>query len=101
MPRSLSTPLYVIRGDRKALPPFSFCKRVPDLRRREKEASEYKKGYEIRISVKDAGEADIFKTILRKRGITSGNPYKKYKRIILPLYGEKNANAFIAVISNA
>ena len=101
MPRNPETHLYILKGEKTAIAPFSYCERIPDLERRKKEKADYKKGYEIRISLQDKKESEIMKAILKKRGIISGNPYKKHKRIILPLYGEDNADVFMAVVEKA
>ena len=101
MPRSLKTQLYVIKSDKTAIPPFSCCLRTPDIRRILKEKADYRKGYEIRISINDIEEVKTLKAILKKKDITTGNPYKKHKRIILPIYGIENTMEFIKIALNA
>ena len=101
MPRSLKTQLYVIKSDKTAIPPFSCCLRTPDIRRRLKEKADYKKGYEIRISLNDIKESEILKASLKKKSITTGNPYKKFNRIVLPIYGVENTMNFIKIAVNA
>ena len=101
MPRALKTQTYVLKSDKTAIPPFTYCIRKPDIIRRSKEKADYRKGYETRISINDIEEVKILKTILRKKDITTGNPYKKHKRIILPIYGKENTTAFINILTKA
>ncbi len=84
-----------------AISPFTYCERKPDIKRRKKENANYKKGNEIRISLNDIKEVKIIKVILQKKDITTGNPYKKHKKIILPIYGKENTTAFLKAISKA
>jgi len=101
MPRAFNTQQYVLKSDETAAPPFSCCLRTPDRRRRFKLKSDYKKGYEIRISVNTIEELKIVKSSLKKEDITVGNPYKKRQKIILPIYGMENTGKFIRAVSKA
>jgi hypothetical protein len=85
---------YVIKSYETAVSPFTFCERVPNYKRRENEKSEYKKGYEIRISLKDIEEIRKIKAILNGKEIGTGKPYGKNKRMVLPIYGFKNTEEF-------
>jgi hypothetical protein len=101
MPRALKTQTYILKSSKTAIPPFTYCIRTPDIKRRSKENADYRKGYETRISINDIEEVKILKGILRKKHITIGNPYKKHKRIILPIYGKENTMAFTEIITRA
>jgi len=101
MPRALKTQLYVLKSDKTAFPPFTYCIRKPIYKRRKLLKSDYKKGYETRISIKDIDEVRMMKSILIMKCITSGKPYKKHKRYILPIYGEEKTTAFSKIITNA
>jgi hypothetical protein len=101
MPRSLKTQLYVIKSDKTAIPPFTYCIRKPVTDLSKITISNYKKGYEVRISINDIEEVKILKDILRKKHITFGNPYNKHKRTILPIYGKENTSAFANIIAKA
>jgi hypothetical protein len=101
MPRALKTQTYVLKSDKTAIPPFTYCVRKPVTDLRKITISNYKKGYEVRISINDIEEVKTLKDILRKKHITFGNPYKKHKRIILPIYGKENTKAFTNIITKA
>ena len=101
MSRPFDTPLYVIKSDKSALPPFPYCKRIPDKERKVSEKSKYKKGYEVRICLADNNEVKIMQAILKKLGIKTGKSYNKNQRKVLPLYGIYNVKLFISSITKA
>jgi len=92
---------YILKSDKTAFPPFTYCIRKPVYKRRKIEKADYKKGYEVRISIKDIDEVGMMKSILLKKGITSGKPYNKHKLHILPIYGEEKTKAFTEIITKA
>jgi hypothetical protein len=101
MPRSLSVQLYTIRSNETDIPLFTYCERVPNLKRREKEKAEYKKGYEIRISLKGNEEIRKIRAILKRKEIETGKPYQKNTITVLPIYGLKNTEEFRKIIIKA
>jgi hypothetical protein len=101
MPRSLKSHKYILKSYKTAIPPFTYCIRKPVLDIRKITISNYKKGYETRISINDIEEVKILKAILIKNNITFGNPYKNNNKMILPLYGKKNTEAFSKIITKA
>ena len=54
----------------------------------------YKKGYEIRITVKKEKVNDIIKA-LKTQNIKNGNPYNKGSCKVIPIYGMNNTQRFI------
>jgi hypothetical protein len=92
---------YVIKSHETSVSPFTFCERVPKSRRKRIEKLDYKKGFEIRISLKDIEETRKMKAILNGKEIETGKAYGKYKRMILPIYGFKNTEAFLKIIKKA
>ena len=64
MGRILYSQLYVLKPDAPDKPRFSFCKREPNMEKRKKNRGFYKKGYEIRISLKDKAEVENVKASL-------------------------------------
>ena len=101
MRRYFKTPAYVIKGDKTAFPPFTYCIRKPIYRRRKLFKAGYKKGFEIRISIEDIDEVNMMKSILLKKGIISRKPYQKHTGYILPIYGERQTKAFTNIITKA
>ena len=101
MPRALKTQQYVLKSDKTAFPPFTYCIRKPVYRRRKLYKSDYKKGFEVRISIKDIDEVEMMKSILLKKCIISKKPYKKHQGYILPIYGENQTTAFSKIITKA
>ena len=42
MSRPFKTPVYVIKSDKSALPPFAYCRRIPNKERKDSEKADYK-----------------------------------------------------------
>ncbi len=61
--------------------------RRPDKERRKRVAS-YKKGWEVRLTVKTESELTLIRHWLEQVGLKPGKPYRKFKRIVQPIYGK-------------
>lgn len=70
--------------------------RTPNTERRANEKANYKKGWEIRIVLRSEGELKEVRRLLEQRGIDPGNPFKKSKQWVQPLYGKKIFEEFEA-----
>lgn len=60
-----------------------------DPKRRAREGAAYKKGYEIRFVLDSEQAVQTVRQLLAAAGLTPGSPYRKSRRIILPVYGRK------------
>ena len=68
----------------------SGCVRFPSkIRKKEESRQIYKKGYEVRFSLKNEEELKKIRSALEDLDFKLGKPYTKNKRIIQPVYGKK------------
>lgn len=71
--------------------------RTPNAERRTREKALYKKGWEIRLVLKNENELAEVRRLLRQAGIEPGRPFMKSKQWVQPLYGKEVAEKFEAV----
>jgi hypothetical protein len=60
-----------------------------DPKRRAREGASYKKGYEIRFVLDSEHSVQTLRQLLAAAGLAAGSPYRKNRRIILPVYGRQ------------
>jgi len=67
----------------------AYC-RVPNPSRQKKEGyTNYKKGWEVRLILRDEDEVSIVCGLLWRVGLAPGKPFRKSKRWAVPIYGEE------------
>lgn len=72
------------------------CVRTPNEDRLEEGHQKYKKGWEIRFSVRSRSDASELKRILQSLDLRSGRPYRKHQTTwILPMYGREQVQRFL------
>ncbi len=80
------------RSDQRRLARFfnrnAYC-RKPDSSRQQEGYSQYKKGWEVRIILKDEDEVAIVTRLLWKVGLAPGKPFRKSRRWAVPVYGQE------------
>ena len=62
--------------------------RVPNTKRRRKEKTRYKKGWELRIVLKDEAEVKEARRLLKTAGIRPAKPFAKARQWVQPVYGK-------------
>lgn len=73
--------------------------RWPDLDRRKLQGAQaYKKGYEIRFVAYTPEEAAEVMDLLRAGGFSFGRPFKKARRIVIPVYGREAIDRFLRIL---
>lgn len=70
--------------------------REPSRDRRNKEGREYKKGYEVRLSVWTQAEARRVRRALRVVGLKPGSLYEHHSFFVQPVYGKDAVDWFKA-----
>ncbi len=75
---------------------WTYCIRQPNAERaREATYENYKKGWEVRISVMSAAERKDVERRLTKLGLKPGKPYRKSAKMwIVPVYGKDAVELF-------
>ena len=80
------------RSDQRRLGRFfnrnAYC-RVPDAERIQEGCSNYKKGWEVRLILKDEDEVAIVSSLLYRVGLVPGKAFRKSKRWAVPIYGKR------------
>lgn len=72
--------------------------RLPDLYKRKQMTSQrYKKGYEVRLMVKDQNELKQIRQWLIAAGFKPGKPFEKGKQLIQPIYGKLALERFLTL----
>ena len=66
----------------------AYC-REPDAQRLAEGYTKYKKGWEVRLILKDGDEVAIVCSLLRKVGLAPGKSFRKGNRWAVPIYGEE------------
>ncbi len=64
-------------------------------RRKEIGSQRYKKGWEVRLVVRDARELAEVRRALAAAGFRLARPFQKYGRIAQPVYGKAAVEAFL------
>lgn len=78
------------------------CVRTPSEERREEGHDKYKKGWEIRFSVRSRAEATEVRRTLDAAGLQPGRPYRKHKTTwIVPMYGRDQVTRFLGWVEAA
>ena len=80
-----------------------FCRsgniRRPHLERLCEGSTGYKKGWEVRIVVADAGEVLEVQRLLVRAGLRVAAPYRKGRRMVQPVYGREAVQRFEASLA--
>ena len=72
--------------------------RTYDLKRRKKENSQaYKKGYEVRLTAFTQKELKEIRSLLLQVGFKPSKSWKKFNRIVQPVYGKKGVELFMGI----
>ena len=78
------------------------CVRRPNEDRFEEGAGSYKKGWEIRFSLRSRAECAVLKRVLTAAGLRPGRPYQKHgKTWITPMYGREQVARFLGWVDKA
>jgi len=64
-------------------------------RRKEVGSQRYKKGWEVRLLVRDSKELAEVRRALAAAGFHPGRPFQKHKQIAQPVYGKAAVEAFL------
>ncbi len=72
----------------------SGCIRAFDPERRQADGAKYHKGYEVRISVVTALEAERLRVLVERLGLRAGRSYAKHRRVVVPIYGKDAVDYF-------
>jgi len=65
--------------------------RQPSVERRRAEKGRYRKGWEVRLVLRDEAELGEAQRVVEEAGLRTGRPFTKHSRWVLPLYGRKTA----------
>jgi hypothetical protein len=80
------------RSDERRLGRFfnrnAYC-REPDACRQLEGYRKYKKGWEVRLVLRDEDEVAIVCSLLWRVGLSPGKPFRKSRRWVVPVYGEE------------
>ncbi len=68
--------------------------RFPNNKLREIKSRDYKKGYEVRLTVKDKNELLEVNILLNKAGFKAGKSFKKNNKYVQPIYGKGAVEKF-------
>lgn len=71
--------------------------RLPNTERREKDRSDYKKGYEVRLVAKDASELDQIRDLLVAAGFKTAKAFQKGSQWVQPIYGRESVDRFCKI----
>lgn len=72
------------------------CVRTPNEDRLEEGYRSYKKGWEIRFTLRSKPEVSQLRLILQDAGLDAGSSYRKRERTwILPVYGRDQVTRFL------
>lgn len=69
--------------------------RICNTQRRKREGQAYKKGYEVRFALDSRDAVREVQRLLTTVGLRPGKPYRKYDRIVLPVYGRASVEWFV------
>lgn len=90
------TPTHL--SDRRRLGRFfqrnSYCRR-PDADRQQEGHRSYRKGWEVRLVLKDVDEVGLVSTLIRRVGLNPGKAFQKGRKWIVPIYGEEAVTSFL------
>jgi len=79
----------------------SGCVRVPNVDRRQQENQLYKKGYEIRLRLRDDEELKQVRDCLKVFGLKPGKPYAHGGQVVQVAYGKEALNIFADLVKQA
>lgn len=84
-------------SDRRRLGRFfnrnSYCRR-PDEDRLQEGHRAYRKGWEVRLVLKDEDEVGLVNPLIRRVGLNPGKAFQKGKKWIVPVYGREAVESF-------
>ena len=69
--------------------------RRPNMDRREEEKTDYKKGWEVRLVLRERDEADEVLRVLKAAGLKGARPFAKARQWVVPVYGKKAYDLFM------
>jgi hypothetical protein len=75
--------------------------RLPNPTRTAEGHASYKKGYEVRLTALSEAELAEVLAALARLGFTPGRPFRKARRIQVPLYGKAAVTRFLALVDAA
>jgi hypothetical protein len=73
--------------------------RFPNPERREREGFNYKKGYEVRLVVKDEIELQTIRQLLERLGFKLGKPFQKANQLVQPIYSKDAVERFQDILN--
>jgi hypothetical protein len=77
------------------------CIRIPNPRRRAQDKQAYRKGFEVRLSVRSDEELRRVREWLAAVALKAGRPYQKLRRTVLPIYVREAVATFERLIATA
>jgi len=84
-------------SDRRRLGRFfnrnAYCRR-PDLARQQEGHLSYRKGWEVRLVLKDEDEVWLVSNLIRRVGLNPGKTFQKGRKWIVPIYGQEAVESF-------
>lgn len=66
--------------------------RQPNIARRKSEKARYRKGWELRLVLRDEAALAAAQRLVEDSGLKAGRPFIKHSRWVLPLYGRKTVD---------
>lgn len=72
--------------------------RRPNPERRKREKTNYKKGWEVRLVLKDETEVEKAHRLVERSGLKAGKAFTKARQWILPLYGRRTVELVTAAV---
>jgi len=79
----------------------SWYMRRPNPERYQEGWRRYKKGWEVRLSIKSLDDVEIVRGLLVDIGFKPGRPFRKHTRWVLPLYGKNTVERFSSLVQPA
>jgi hypothetical protein len=72
------------------------CVRVPRDERRLELGRRYKKGWEVRLTLRSQEELEEARNLLAEAGLKAGRPFAKFRLYVQPIYGKVAVDFFSA-----
>lgn len=76
----------------------SWYMRRPNPERQQEGYRHYKKGWEVRLSVKSLDDLEMVRRLLVESGFETGRPFRKQSRWVQPLYGRDAVERFLSLV---
>lgn len=71
----------------------AYCRRPDEARQQEGHRS-YRKGWEVRLVLKDEDEVGLVSGLVRQVGLNPGKAFQKGRKWIVPIYGQEAVESF-------